>query len=172
MPHQKIALQIRAPQVKVAVFQPCQLRGGAVFNDFKGRRFALRQNAQVVHHNFHFTGGDLLVFAGALAHNALCHEHIFAAHREGLTKNFFIRLLVEGELHDAGAVAQINEDQRAEIALALHPAAHGHGSAHILYAQVAAVICSFEPCHCVHYKFPPKSACRSPALSSFKKSAS
>ena len=172
VPHQKIALQIRAPQVKVAVFQPSQLRSGAVLNDFKRRRFAICQYAQILHRNFNLTSRNFPVFTGSFAYRPLSHEHILTAHGKCLIENIFCRALVEGELDNAGAVAQINEDQRAEIALALHPAAHGHGFANILHAQIAAVICSFEPCHCVHYRFPPKSACKLPAFSSLIKSAS
>ena len=53
-----------------------------------------------------------------------------------------IALLVEHDLSDAGAVANINKDQIAEVAPPVHPA-HEHGLlARVRWAQSAAHVCT------------------------------
>ena len=47
-------------------------------------------------------------------------------------------------------VAQVNEDQLSQVALALHPAAHGNGLARIGGTQVPAVMTAVETLKIVH----------------------
>ena len=127
--------------------------------------------------------GDHLDFAGrqfgiglaALHDFALDGDDKFAAHLLGLRVRFGLRLLVEDYLHDAGAVAHVEEKQIAEVAPAVDPA-HDRGVAAIVGgAQRAAVMRSFQITEKIEHgfispkirlRFSIEPACRSGRMSS------
>ncbi len=61
-----------------------------------------------------------------LTEDAAGHQHIFGADLLGLGQQGGIGFIIEGQLDNAGAVAQIDKDEGAQIALALYPAADDH----------------------------------------------
>jgi hypothetical protein len=51
---------------------------------------------------------------------------------------------LEDALGQAVAVAQVDEDEPAEVAPGVHPAVEGYGLAHVVERQIAAGVCPFE----------------------------
>ena len=136
----QVLLQRRASEVEIAVFEPDILAGLAVIHDLKGRGLRLREHAQIGHLDLDVTGGDLVGFGGALAHPAHRAQDILRAGGERLVKDRAVGAVVERELDDAGAVAQVDEDELAEVALTLNPAADRDGLADVFTSQGAAVM--------------------------------
>ena len=55
-----------------------------------------------------------------------------------------MQLFIEDDLRDSGAVAQINKDQLAQVAAAMHPAHQDHVFIGVGCAQAAAVVGAFQ----------------------------
>ena len=55
-----------------------------------------------------------------------------------------MQLLVEHNLREARAVAQINEDQLAQVAPPVHPAHQHHIFVRVRRAQIAAIVGAFQ----------------------------
>ncbi len=53
-------------------------------------------------------------------------------------------LFVEDDLHDAGAVAHVEEEQIAEVAAARDPAHDNGVAAFVLHAELSAVVSAFQ----------------------------
>jgi len=67
----------------------------------------------------------------------------FAAHVLGFGVRFALRFLVENDLDDAGAVADVKEEQIAEVAAAMDPTHDGGVAVGVGGAEGAAVVCAF-----------------------------
>ena len=93
-----------------------------------------------MHGDFDLAGRHLLVDGAlaACANRAFGKQDILAAHRERAVKHFLVGLLVKRQLQNAAAVAQVDEDQRAEVALALCPAHHADRLADVLCGKFTA----------------------------------
>jgi hypothetical protein len=52
----------------------------------------------------------------------------------------FVRLFIEYDLGDAGAVADVNENQVPKVSAAMHPSHENHALADIARAQFAAIV--------------------------------
>ena len=147
MPGDNLILHVGAAQIQIAVFQPQLLLDLAVLGDLKGRGFAFGKHPQVGDLDLHLAGGDLLVFAGAFPHYALGRQHKFCPDAEGLAENFLVRVVVKGQLYNAGAVAQVDENQLSQVALPLGPSAYHNLLAHVGKPWLSAVVGSFQSCH-------------------------
>ena len=77
-------------------------------------------------------------------HAAFDRDHEFRAQLFGLRVRLGMQLLVEDNLRDSGAVAQVDEDQLAQIAPAMHPAHQDDVFVRVRGAQRAAVICALQ----------------------------
>jgi hypothetical protein len=55
-----------------------------------------------------------------------------------------MQLFVENDLRQARAIAQVNEDQLAQVAAAVHPAHQDHVFVRVRSTQVAAVVGAFQ----------------------------
>ena len=144
MPHQKILLQLRTAEIQITVFQADVLSGFGVVNNFKRRRLRFSQHPQLRHINFNFSGGNLAGFALALPDCTGCRNHPFRAECGCLLKYAPIRLIAEGELHDACFIPQIHKDEAAQVTLTLHPAADGNRPSHIRNTERSAEIAAAE----------------------------
>ena len=95
-------------------------------------------------------GGDLVGLALALPHQAGGGYDVLRAQGGGLFKDLFCGAVIEGQLHQAGAVPQIHKDQAAQVPLTLDPATQGDGLARVTQTQVAAVVGAAEILQIVH----------------------
>ena len=125
------------------MFKPQLGFNRAVFDDLKRRSLRGRKDFQLVDEDFHLAGGDVGVYRRADTHGAVRTEHILGAYTERKVEHLFVGGLVKGELHDAGAVAQVDEYQAAEVALALYPAHDADAVSDVAFAELSAVFCSF-----------------------------
>ena len=71
-------------------------------------------------------------------------DHKFRAQLFGLRVRLGMQLLIEDDLGDSGAVAQIDENQLAQIAAAMHPAHQHDVFIGVGCAQIAAVVGAFQ----------------------------
>ena len=150
-----IALHVGPAQVEVAVFQADFLVCARVFLNFKRRRFRGGQDAQLgcahLDHSRRLRRVDSLL--AAAAHFAAHGNDIFAAQALRLVVQHFVRALVKHDLEQAGAVAQLDEDQRAEVADRAYPAAYGDFRAGVRIAQCGAVMGPFQALHGICHSF-------------------
>ena len=151
--HEQRLLHLAAAQVEIAVFKTELLVDIGVVGDFKRGNFSLGENAQVVDKNLDIAGGEVGVFALPLPHRSLCHQHKFRATGGRLVKYSPVRGIVKRKLHDAGAVAQIEESEVSEVAPLLHKSRNYHSLTHAVHPHVVAVVGSFESVHLVCHLF-------------------
>ena len=144
MAQREIAMRTGAAQIEVAIAEACFFTGGDFVFDLEGRRFRGVQQQQIVGDHFDFACGNFRIRLLAL-HDAPFYGHDeFAAKLLGLGMQRRIRFLVEDNLRDSGAVAQVDEYELAEIAAAMDPA-HDHDvSVGVRGAQGAAVMRAFQ----------------------------
>ncbi len=133
-------LQGTAAQVEITVFETHVLACFGIVHDLKGRGLRLGEHAQVGDGDLDVAGGNVGILGAALTDNALCRQHKFAAARKSLVKNLAVGLVVERELHDARAVAQVDKNQLSKVAHTLHPAADRHLAADVRNPQIAAIM--------------------------------
>ena len=123
---QQVLLHARPPQVEVAVAQPRLVGRGGVLGDLEGRRLRLGEHAQLAQHDLDLAGGHLRVHrVGRAALDAPeGRDDELGPHALGRLDE---RLVVAGrELGQAVAVAQVDEDERPEVADAVRPAEQHH----------------------------------------------
>ena len=109
VPQLDIAVRPRAAQVEIAIAQARLFARRHFVLNLERRRLRVVQNVQARGHHFHFAGGDFGVRFLPANHAALDRHHKFRAQLFGLCVRFGMQLLVEHDLRDAGAVAQVNE---------------------------------------------------------------
>ena len=78
----------------------------------------------------------------AAHHAAFDGDHKFRAQLFGLGVRLGMQLVVENDLRDSGAVAQVDEDQLAQVAPPVHPAHQHDVFIRVRRAQRAAVFVS------------------------------
>ncbi len=94
--------------------------------DGEGRRFGVVENVQFSGDELDFAGGEFGIGFLALDYVALDSDDELAARLFGFGVGCGLRFFVEDDLHDAGAVAEVKEEEIAEVAAAMHPA-HNDG---------------------------------------------
>ena len=128
-----------AAQVEVAVAQTQRLVDRLVRVDLERRRLGVGEQLDLLHGQLDLAGGELRVDRALLAphHAAAGGQHVLGA--QGVSGGVRLgRLLrAEDELQQPGAVAQVDEDQAAVIAPAVHPAGNTRLAVHVVRAQVA-----------------------------------
>ena len=152
--HGNGVLHFGAAQIEVAVLEAqVFLDAAAVIADGERRGIAFGQHAQLGDIDLHLAGGDLVIDGFPLTEDAAGHQHIFGADLLGLGQQGGIGFIIEGQLDDAGAVAQIDKDEGAHIAGFLCPAAYHHFPAYHFRGDGAAVVGAFETFHGICHKF-------------------
>jgi hypothetical protein len=149
-PRAEVARHFRATQIEVAILQ-AQLFVDLVgdFGIVHGERQDFRhvQHFKRLRHHLDFAGGNLGVVraGGTLADFAGDADDAFAAQRRGLLEQFLgpIRRIEHG-LGAAFAVADINEDEAAEIAPGMNPAGERDGLPDVSRAQFVAMMRAFH----------------------------
>ena len=147
-------LHFGAAQVQVAVLEAqLLLYALAVIADGKGRGVAFGQHPQLGHIHLHLAGGNLMVDRLPLTQHAAGHQHIFGTHPLRLGQHGEVGFIIEGQLHDAGTVPQIDKYEGAHITGFLRPAAYHHFPAYHFRGDGAAVMGALEALHGICHKF-------------------
>ncbi len=129
---------LRAAQVEEAVFEARFLGRVVLGKDVHRQRFARAELVVAGDVEFHFAGGDVRV-DGAFG----AGPHVAVDADDGLLGQMRKRVLKRGggrddDLRDAVMVAQVDEEDAAEIALVVDPAREADGLPGVRGAQVVA----------------------------------
>ena len=141
MPQLKIAMRFRPPQIQIAVAQARFFARRHFFFDLKRRRLRIIQNVQPRSHHFHFARRDLRVRLLPPQHAPFHRDHKFRAQLLRFRMRFGIQLFVENNLRDSRPVAQVDENQLAQIAPPVDPAHQHDVFISVGRSQVPAIIC-------------------------------
>ena len=116
------------------------------FRRRKRRQARVVEDAQLGGLNLDFAGRHLGIDGVLVAQAHLAHrgDNILRPHLLALRVALGRQFLVEHDLGDAGAVAQVEEDQVAVVAAPVDPAHHHHLLAGVGGAQIAAEMRPFE----------------------------
>ncbi len=116
-----------APQIDVAIFQAHFFVGEHGVGGQKRQRLRHIEDAQLFDHQFDFAGGDIGIDGVGIAALDLAdsRDDEFVAQGFGFFMNGGIQFVIEYDLGNASAVAQVNEDDLAEVAAAVDPS-HEH----------------------------------------------
>ncbi len=139
----EIVVRLGAAQVEIAITQARFFGGVGFLLDLKRRRLCVVQDVQFCGDQFDFAGGDFRVRFLALDDFAFDGDDVFAAHVFGFGVRFGLRLLVEDNLDDSGAVADVEEKQIAEVAATMDPTHDDGVAVGVGGAEGAAVVGSF-----------------------------
>ena len=90
--------------------------------DGEGRRFGVVENVQFSGDELDFAGGEFGIGFLALDYIAFDGDYEFAAGLLGFGVGLRLRFFVEDDLDYAGAVADVEEEQVAEVSAAVDPA--------------------------------------------------
>ena len=114
---------------------------GDVFHG-EGRGLRLVEDPDLVDHHFHFAGGQVGVngVGGALFDEAGDADDVFGAQVFGAGMGPREALAAKDELRGAFAIAQVNEDDAAQVAAAMDPAHQQDALAHVFEADGAAIV--------------------------------
>ena len=145
MPQLDVALQVRPPQVDVAILQAHFFVGQHRIAGREGQCLAVVQQAQLVGDHLDFAGGNVLVDRTRITqfHVSDHRKNKFRANGVGFVMNFGAGVGGDDDLGDAAAVAQIEEDNVAEIAAAIDPPHEHNFRAGVGGAQLATHMSPF-----------------------------
>ncbi len=160
MPQLDIAVQPRPAQIEIAVAQARLLARRHFVFDLKRRRLRIVQNVQPRGHHFHFARRNFRIRLLPPNHAPFHGHHEFRAQLFGLRVRLGMQLLVEHDLRDSGAVAQINKNQLPQIAPPVHPAHQHDVLLRVRRAQLAAIFCPLQISECVKHEIPLRSDSR------------
>ena len=115
-----------ASEVEVAVFHSQFIAAIGFVLDGEGRGDALAEDSQFRSDDLDVACRHLWVFALPFAH-ASCHLYaVFASEFVGFGTEITVGFLIEHQLRDAIAVAQVDEGHATHLAASLHPPCEGH----------------------------------------------
>ena len=139
MPQDDVGLQPRTTQVEIAVLETHVFRHRRLVGDRERRRLRFVQHRELRDDDFDLAGRQLRIdglrrAAPHLAHDA---DDELGPQPLGLGHQRLV-VLVEDDLRDAGAVADVDEQQPAQIAHAMHPAQQRRRPRRRRRAQLAA----------------------------------
>ena len=144
MAQHEILLQFRTTQIEMAMTQ-AQFFGRHLFSTTAGHRQRGRDgwanHAQRRHAHFDRAGLHVRILPLRLARDdlAFAQHHRLDTHRGGHAQRLGIApRRPERQLHEPRAVAQVDEDEAAQIAASVHPSAKANGTTNVLQAQEAA----------------------------------
>ena len=140
----QVALQGRSAQVEVAVLHAQVVAAVGVLLNGERRGLRLVEHLDALGDDFDVARGHLRVLGFALHDASRNAEHPFAAHAGGRLAHLGGRMLLDGDLRQTVAVAQVNEGHGAEVSHFLHPPGQGYGLVYVAGSQTAA---SMGPVH-------------------------
>ncbi|MCU5786542.1 hypothetical protein B27N_01545 [Alcanivorax marinus] len=152
------ALQrLRTAQIQIAVLEAHFLAGGGVLVQLERRGLGLVEDGHALAQHLDVAGGhariaDRLV---AQAHAAFQLQHVLAAHLVGQGERV-LGVRIEHHLHQAGAVAHVQEDHPAVVAAAVHPTAQPYRFPVVGGPQITAIMATHFHCPSLYPKRPPR----------------
>ena len=137
---QDVALHRLAPQIEEAEAQPGVLGIVALGIDLERQLIGGRLDDERIGDDLDLAGRQRRIDrVGAARDHAAGHgQHALETHRLGGREEGMLGL--KDDLGDAVVIAQVDEQQLAVVALAVHPAGQAHGQADLSRAQLAAVV--------------------------------
>ena len=146
VPQLNVALHLRAAQVDVTVLQAHFFVGQHGVGGREGQRLAVVQQAQLVGDDFDLAGRDVFVDGARIAqlHVPDDGEHKLRAHGIRLVVDLGAGVGRDDHLRDAAAVAQVEEDEVAEIAPLIDPSHEHNLRAGVGGAQLATHMSTFQ----------------------------
>ena len=149
----QIAMRLRAAQIEIAVAQTRLFgRIGFVF-DLKRRRLGVVENVQFGGDELDLTTSELGIRLLALDDFAFDSDDVFTANVLGFGVRLGLRLFVKDYLDDAGAVADVEEEEIAEVAATRDPAHDDGVAVGVRGAECAAVVCAFKIAEKIEHGF-------------------
>ena len=135
VPQHDVGVQRLAPQIQEPVLQPQVLRIVGLAEHRDRQLLGRRQHLDLAGHHLDLAGGELRVHRRLavddrpVAHLAVDADHPLRAHRLGRLERRAVR--VGHHLGDAVVVPQVDEQQPAVVAHAMHPAGEADSLAHV-----------------------------------------
>lgn len=148
-----VALQGRTPQVEVAVFHAQVVAAVRILLDGEGGRLRLVEHRDLLGHHLDVARGHLGVLGLALDDATRDLEHPLASHAGGHLADFGCRVLLDRDLRQTVAVAQVDECHGAEVSHFLHPPGEGDGLVYVAGSQTAARMGSVHGRGCIIVSF-------------------
>ena len=144
--NREVLLHLAAAQIEIAVLQPHLFIRDGVLGGREGRRLRIVQQQHLVRNQLDVSGLHVRVRQprGALAQLAGDCHHVLRPRRLRFGVGLGRPLLVEHHLRYAGAVAQIEKDEIAVIAAAVHPPHQSYGFAGVHAAQGTTSMCALQ----------------------------
>ena len=139
-------LEARPPEVEVAVLEPEALGHVGLVLDHERQGLGRVQDRKVAHEHLDLAGRELGVHRVARPRSDLAGngEHELAPDVVGQRVRVRGRFGIDDHLGDAGAVAEVDEDEPAVVAPGVHPAHERHGRAHVLFRAILRRYASFS----------------------------
>src|SRR5580704_2390958 len=146
MPQANVVLHLRPPQIDIAMLQAHFLVGQDGVGGSEGQWLAIIEQAQLVGDNFDLAGRDVLVDGAGVAQLDVADDGHYELGSESICLVMYGSPSIGGDnsLRDPTAIAQIEEDQVAEIAPLVDPAHENNFRARVRSAQLATHMSTFE----------------------------
>ena len=122
MAQREVGVLARAAQVEIAIAQARFFGGVGFVFDLKWRSLRVVENVKLGGDDFNFAAGEIGIRFLARDDFAFDGNDVFAADVFGFAVGFGLSFFVEDDLDDAGAVADVEEEEIAEIAALGYPA--------------------------------------------------
>ncbi len=140
----EIGVLARTAQIEIAIAQARFFGGVGFVFDLKRRRFRVVEDVKLGGDDFDFAAGEIGIRFLARDDFAFDGDDVFAADVFGFAVRFGLRLFVKDDLDDAGAIANVEEEEISEVAAASDPAHHDGVFVGVGGAEIAAVVCAGE----------------------------
>ena len=142
----EVALHLDAAEIDVAIFEADLFVLDGFFGGREGGETGVVEHAELGSFDLDFAGGHFGIdgVGRAQADFADGSDDIFGAHLLSLGVAVGDKLLIEDNLGDAAAVAEVEEDEVAVVAAAVDPAHEDDGLACVGGAEIAAHVGAFE----------------------------
>ena len=138
--------KVGAAQVHVAVAHAQVVAAVGILLDGERGYLAGIEYLEVVGYDLYVAGGQVLVLGISLVDLSGDLQHEFAAELVGTVAEFGVGLVVEDDLRDAVAVAQVDERHAAHVADTLHPAGKSNLPAGVGEPELTASSASVHIC--------------------------
>ena len=138
--HHQAVLHDWTAQVQIAVFHTGVFQSVSFIRNDQGSDLGGVDHVKVFHNDFNVTGRQSGVLVLSFCHCTGYLQDVFLTH----ILQPVVEAFIEHKLHDAGAVAQVDEVHGTEVSLFGNPAHQGHFFTGVGQAQCPVVICSFH----------------------------
>ena len=141
MAHDQHVAHLRTAQVEVAVLESQKLVDVTLLVDVERGSLRLVQDGHTFDGDLDLAGGEVRVdrLVGALRHAARHLHDPFASHLSREVVRLRVQVGIEDDLHYAGAVAQVDENQVAVVPSPVNPSRQRNLLSLVVSSQLSAV---------------------------------